>query len=167
MPSVNSSEINGFNWHYVKFDVPNQCFDEEENDTNISEDENFKWIWPPKLIKQNENVFLVHLQNLSIRETTKLLVQMVGSATECQKFTYWSRVKDSKIGLFYYEGPVKSLNDDKNEIMESGLCFNIPYEALKSILEDNWFTVEIGIREMKSQETSGKPRIYRFQSTEK
>ena len=79
-----------------------------------------------------------------------------GSQFEARNFEYLLKVEDPDIGKFSYEGTVRSLDDDKNNIYETGLGLSIPHGVLKKLLQDNHFYFEVKIKDLKAELNKGE-----------
>ena len=79
-------------------------------------------------------------------------LQLVGSQFEARNFEYSLKVEGPPdIGKFYYEGTVRSLDDDKNNIFETGLGLTIPHGAMKKLLQDDHYYIEVKIKDLKAE----------------
>ena len=84
-------------------------------------------------------------------------LQLVGSQFEARNFEYSLKVDGPpKIGKFYYEGEVRSLDDDKNDIYETGLGLSIPHGALKKLVQDDSYYIEVKIKDLKAELNKGE-----------
>ena len=60
------------------------------------------------------------------------------------------------VGKFYYEGTVRSLDDDKTDIYKSGLGLFIPHGALKKLVQDDHYDIEVKIKDLKAEINKGE-----------
>ena len=92
-----------------------------------------------KVIRFNDSKsFLFHIN--SQNGSNFFWLQLIGSEFEAMDFEYSLKVEvsphgASHIGKFYYEGDVRSLDDDKNELFETGLGLVIFNGALKKLVQ--------------------------------
>ena len=61
------------------------------------------------------------------------------------------KVEGLEIGEFNYKGTVQSLDDDKNHIFETGLGLNLPHRALKKLVQDDRYYIEVKIKDLKAE----------------
>merc|ERR1739848_726592 len=102
------------------------------------EERNFDPEWSSsnnKVIRfSDSNSFIFHIT--SQYGCNFLWLQHIGSRIEAMDFEYSLKVDGpSHIGKFYYEGDVRSLDEDKNELFENGLGLVIFHGALKTSVE--------------------------------
>ena len=83
-------------------------------------------------------------------------LQLIGSQFEARNFEYSLKVEAPDIGEFYYKGPVRSLDDDKNDIYETGLGLAIFHGALKKLLQDDHYYIEVKIKDLKAELNKGE-----------
>ena len=101
-------------------------------------------------IYNDSKTFLTHLR-LS-KGYNFMWIQLMGSQFEAKNFEYSLKVDGPPdIGKFYYEGAVRSLDDDKIGIFETGLGLNLPHRALKKLVQDDRYYVEVKIRDLKAE----------------
>ena len=98
----------------------------------------------------NSKSFLIHMR---VTNAGYLLIwlQLVGSQFEARNFEYSLKVEDPDIGKLSYEGTVRSLDDDKNNIYETGSGLSIPHGTLKKMLQDEHFYFEVKIKDLKAE----------------
>ena len=96
------------------------------------------------------------VQTRNFRGFIFIWLQLFGSQFEAKNYEYSVKIHDPKIGKFSYSGPVRSLDDDKNAIYDSGLDLSVPHSIIRKLLQ-NWkihhhnslqdyFGIEIRIR---------------------
>ena len=78
-------------------------------------------------------------------------IQLVGSKFKARNFEYSLKVEGLDIGEFNYKGTVQSLDDDKNHIFETGLGLFIPHGALKKLVQDDHYEIEVKIKDLKAE----------------
>ena len=94
--------------------------------------------------------FLLHYRR---RDTScwTFSITIYGSRFEAKNFHYWIKVEDAEIGTFYYKGPVKSIDDDKNEFMRSHECLTVPAKLLKKYM-GKLYRIEVGMENLKPKD---------------
>ena len=93
--------------------------------------------------------FLIHIS--SANGCDFIWFQLIGSQFEARNFKYTLNVEDPDVGKFSYEGTVRSLDDDKNNIFETGLGLTIPHGAMKKLLQDDHYYIEVKIKDLKAE----------------
>ena len=84
-------------------------------------------------------------------------LQLVGSQFEAKNFEYSLKVEGPlDVGKFYYDGTVRSLDDDKNELFEKGLGLAIFHGALKKLIQDDHYDIEVKIKDLKAELNKGE-----------
>ena len=84
-------------------------------------------------------------------------LQLVGSQFEARNFEYSLKVEGPlDVGKFYYEGTARSLDDDKDNIFETGLGLIISHGALKKLVQDDRYYVEVKIKDLKAEINKGE-----------
>ena len=101
------------------------------------EERNFDSEWSSsnnKVIRFNDsNSFIFHIT--SQYGCNFFWLQNIGSRFEAMDFEYSVKVDGpSHIGKFYYEGNVRDLDEDKNELFDKGLGLVIYHGALKTLV---------------------------------
>ena len=81
---------------------------------------------------------------------------MVGSHFEARNFEYSLKVEDPDIGKFSYEGTVRSLDDNKYDIHETGSGLAIIHGALKKLVQDEHYYIEVKIKDLKAELNKGQ-----------
>ena len=104
------------------------------------------------LMGKKENWFFIHERHFE--KHTIIWLQLFGSPYEAQNYKYSVKIDDPHIGEFFYKGPVKSLDDDKNYIYEAALGLTIPHAVIKKIILHNYITFEVRIYDLKSENTA-------------
>ena len=102
------------------------------------EERNFDSEWSSsnnKVIRfDDSNSFIFHIT--SQYGCNFFWLQHIGSQFEAMDFKYSVKVEGpSDIGKFCYEGDVRNLDDDKNELFEKGLGLVIYHGALKTLVD--------------------------------
>ena len=98
----------------------------------------------------NSKTFLIQTQ---ITNAGYLLIwlQLVGSQFEARNFEYSLKVENPDIGKFSYEGTVRSLDDDKENIFENSLGLAITHGALKKLVRDDYYYFDVKIKDLKAE----------------
>ena len=85
-----------------------------------------------------------------------LWLQLVGSQFEARNYEYSLKFEGPlDVGKFSYEGTVRSLDDNKNNIRETGLGLSIPHGALKKLAQDD-YDIELKIKDLKAELNKGE-----------
>ena len=98
---------------------------------------------------QGNDTFLVKTEVNRIKKILIVWVQLFGSRTRAQMFQYCAGLVDSSLGCATYIGPVKSLDDNKNEVFESQIGLNVPFGILQQYIKNDQLNFEIRIEEKK------------------
>ena len=61
------------------------------------------------------------------------------------------KVENPDIGKFSYEGTVRSLDDDKENIFENSLGLAITHGALKKLVRDDYYYFDVKIKDLKAE----------------
>ena len=108
-----------------------------------------EWWGTNNIIYNDSKSFLTHSRKKN--GFNFIWIQLVGSKFEARNFEYSLKVEGLDIGEFNYKGTVRSLDDDKNDIYETGLGLFIPHGALKKLVQDDRYTVEVKIKDLKAE----------------
>ena len=95
--------------------------------------------------------FMFHYSLDSDNSYWAFSTMIYGSRFEAKNFHYWIKVEDAEIGTFYYKGPVKSIDDDKNEFMRSHECLTVPAKLLKKYM-GKLYRIEVGMENLKPKD---------------
>ena len=107
------------------------------------------WLGTHNIIYNDSKSFLTHSRKKN--GFNFIWIQLVGSKFEARNFEYSLKVEGLDIGEFNYKGTVQSLDDDKNHIFETGLGLFIPHGALKKLVQDDQYSVEVKIKDLKAE----------------
>ena len=80
-----------------------------------------------------------------------LWMQLFGPQFEAQNFIYSMKIQDPQFGEFYYKGPVRSLDDNKDFVYETGLGLTVSDKIIKKISADDYFNFEVEIINLKNE----------------
>ena len=95
---------------------------------------------------------------LDAKTTSLFWVQLFELRHEAKNFRYTIQLrKDGNTGSPFYNGPVKSLDDDKTIVFESRSGLEVSMSSLKKYMEDNTLTFEVEFEDTKDQ--NGKPNV--------
>ena len=72
---------------------------------------------------------------------------MYGSRNQAKRFQCCVGLVDSNLGCATYIGPVKSLEDNKNEVFESQIGLVVSFHALQQYIKNDQLNFEIRINE--------------------
>ena len=75
-------------------------------------------------------------EGISMNIYALVWLQLFGSKLEAKNYQYSIKISDPKIGGFYYRGPMKSLDDEKNVIFEEGFGLLVKYGISMKKLAD-------------------------------
>ena len=92
-------------------------------------------------------IFFVQIEVNQIKNILVLWVQLYGSRNQAQMFQYCAGLVDSSLGCATYIGPVKSLEDNKNEVFESQIGLVVSFHALQQYIKNDQLNFEIRINE--------------------
>ena len=107
------------------------------------------------ILFNDSKTFVIHARKCNGR--TFFWLQLVGSQFEAKNFEYSLKVEGPlDVGKFYYEGTVRSLDDDKNDVFETGLGLSIPHGALKKLIQDDDYDIEVKIKDLKAELNKGE-----------
>ena len=97
--------------------------------------------------KHEMDNFIVNIEINHIKKILILWVQLYGSRNRAQIFQYCAGLVDSSLGCATYIGPVKSLEDNKNEVFESQIGLVVSFHALQQYIKNDQLNFEIRINE--------------------
>ena len=84
-------------------------------------------------------------------------LQLIGSQFEARNFEYSLKVEGPlDVGKFYYKGTVKSLDDDKKNIFKNGLGLTIHHGAMKKLVQNEHYYIEVKIKDLKAELNKGE-----------
>ena len=143
-----------------KFDVfreafwkirPDDCF---RLDLNVQENhfstKPGRWSYP---FKEFEKMFLFHFEYDPKKNGSLIWVRMFGSRSEAKNYNYKIMVEHMKVGKIMYEGPVKSLDDRKDEVFDSYPGLMINPAVVKKFVDEN-FPIKVEIINLKDAQLS-------------
>ena len=102
--------------------------------------------------KLNDKMFFIQFKVDEIRKMTIIWIQILGSKFEAKNYNYRIQMEDSEYGSFKFEGPVRSIDDDKTMIFEDQIGFSASTKVMKKHVQDELLIVEIKMEDLKSQE---------------
>ena len=101
-------------------------------------------------IIHDSKCFLV--QGRDYQNHTLIWLQLFGSHYEAKNYNYTVKIDVPKFGQFCCNNiPPRSLDDDKEFIHKNGFGLTVPHGVLKMIVDDNYFDVEIQIKNFKNE----------------
>ena len=99
--------------------------------------------------KHDQDIFFVNIEVNRAKKVLILWVQLYGSRNRAHMFQYCAGLVDSSLGCATYIGPVKSLEDNKNEVFESQIGLNVPFRTLQQYIKNDQLNFEFRIEEKK------------------
>ena len=113
------------------------------------------WCGIKSIIFNDSKTFVIHARNCNSHVFIWLQLvgsQLAGCQLEARNFEYSLKVAGPPdIGEFNYKGTVRSLDDDKNDICETGMGLAISQGALKKLLQTDCYVLEIKIKDLKAE----------------
>ena len=119
--------------------------DDDDSSDDSSDEDHFRHF------RYNGDLFLVHIDSKS--KTHTFWIQIWGSKFEAKNYNWSIQIGDSTHGRCMFQGPVKSLDDDKNEALEKQYGLVVSRDFVKKFTDDEGtLTLEIEIENLKPQE---------------
>ena len=107
------------------------------------------------IIFNDSKTFVIHARNCNSHVFIWLQLvgsQLAGCQLEARNFEYSLKVAGPPdIGEFNYKGTVRSLDDNKNDICETGMGLAISQGALKKLLQNDRYILEIKIKDLRAE----------------
>ena len=90
--------------------------------------------------------FMIHSELNAVKKCLVIWIQLFGLKSVAKQFEYFLGLADKSLGIYSYGGPVKSLDDDKQDIFQSQDGFSVSYDTVKKFLQNNILTIEIQMK---------------------
>ena len=114
------------------------------------------WLNTDNVFTLNEKKFFIHMKHDTSKESVFMWVYIVGSKFEANEFIY--RLEANAPGLvskIIYEGPVRYIDEKREDIRKSQMGLIVPYIIVKSFKKNNQsdtlFETKLTIKSLKSK----------------
>ena len=82
-------------------------------------------------LEQDGKMFYFQIERDCISQRCMFYLMLYGSKFEAMNFKYLMKLESSDDGKYSFEGQVKSIDDDKDEVFKTGVgCLVVPHEAV-------------------------------------
>ena len=131
------------------------------NDLNKSQ---MRWILG---FPRNDRIFLLMISSTQVpgtflMESLQLWVQYVGGRDISKRFNSKIQIGNQTHGKYIYDGPIKCIDDSKEEIVKSGFGLVVECEKIKNYVKDGEFEGEFEV-EVILEELNPNPEDFVFE----
>ena len=145
---VNDHSVNIRNHKYVKKVGINYLFHMKMSPNDLlGNRSNTRYCVGSVTFSHGKDIFSINIETNRTEKILVLWVQLYGSGNQAKMFQYCAGLVDSSLGCATYIGPVKSLEDNKNEVFESQIGLVVSFHALRQYIKNDKLNFEIRINE--------------------